>query len=236
MLKAIFFDLDDTLENWGLAKNAIRNEFCKFIEKEYGINNKKFFKKFVEVEYDIVGRSLNPTNYSRYVWLKETFRRFKKKISEKELRNLDKLYWKIAYANIKPYPDTKSTLLKLKKYKKAIITDSDGDLGDEIKNKKISLIGVRKYFDVIVTSNMTGKNKPDTGLWKIDLKKLRVKPSECIMVGDKPEMDLKPAKEMGFATAWMKRGHWASLRKGKRFKYVDFEIKKLSQLLKILKK
>jgi len=56
------------------------------------------------------------------------------------------------------------------------------------------------------------------------------------MVGDKPEMDLKPAKEMGMKTVWFKKGHWASLRKGKKFKFVDYEIKKLSNLPKILRR
>ena len=235
MHKAIFFDLDDTLENWGIAKKAIENKFCGFIEKKYHINKSKFFKKFVEVEYDIVGRSLDPMVYSRYVWLKETFRRFNRKIPEKDLKNLNRLYWKIAFSEIGPYPDTLSTIRKLGKYKKAMITDSDGDLNDEIKNRKIRMLGVRKYFDAIVTSNMTGKNKPDKKMWKIALKKLKVKPSECIMVGDKPEMDLKPTKEMGFTTVWMKRGNWASLRKGKKFNYVDYEISKLSELVRLLK-
>jgi len=233
--KAVFFDLDDTLENWGIAKKAIKENFCGFVQKKYRINREKFFKKFVEVEYDIVGRSLNPMNYSRHVWIKETFRRFKTKIPEKDIKELERLYWKIAYSQIRPYPDTISTLSKLKKYKKAMITDSDGDPNDEIKNKKIRLMGIRKYFDFIISSNITGRNKPDKKMWKIALEKLKVSPRECVMVGDKPEMDLKPAKEMGFTTVWMKRGNWATTRKGKRFKYVDFEIRALSELLKILK-
>ncbi|MEM4336692.1 MAG: HAD family hydrolase [Candidatus Woesearchaeota archaeon] len=232
--KAIFFDLDDTLEDWNVAKKAIKNEFCTFVEKNYNINRKKFFKKFVEVEYDIVGRSLNPMNYSRYVWLKETFRRLGIRITDTELRKLERIYWRIAYKNITPFPDTINTLKKLKIYKKVIVTDSDGDKSDEIKNKKIRLLGIRKYFNIIITSNMTGKNKPDKKLWKLALKKLRVKPRECIMVGDKPEIDLKPAKEMGFTTVWIKRGHWASMRKNKKFRFVDFEIKKISELLNIV--
>ncbi|MBW3022696.1 HAD family hydrolase [Candidatus Woesearchaeota archaeon] len=236
MYKAVFFDLDDTLENWAVAKSAIKNKFCGFIEKKYCIDKEKFFKKFVEVEYDIVGRSLDPMNYDRKVWIKETFKRLNIKISKKEVEKLNELYWKIAFSQIKPYPGTIATLKKLKKYKKAIITDSDGDPNNEIKNKKIRQIGVKKYFDFIITSNKTGKNKPDRKMWKLGMKKLKVNPKECIMVGDKPEVDLKPTKEMGFATVWIKRGHWASLRKGKKFKYVDYEIANISELPGIIKK
>ena len=234
MLKAIFFDLDDTLENWWLAKTAIRDKFCDYVERNFGIDKAKFFEMFVKVEYDIVGSSLNPMNYDRKVWLRETFRRFGRKISKNQLKELDNLYWKIAFARIKTYPSTIPTLKKLKNYKKIIITDSDGDPHNYIKNKKISILGLKKYFDLMVTSNETGKNKPDKKLWKVALKKLNLNPKECMMVGDKPEMDLKPAKEMGMATVWMRRGDWASRRKGKKFKYIDHEIRKLSDLLRII--
>jgi len=236
MHKAIFFDLDDTLENWWIAKTAIKDKFCGFVAKKYSLNKEKFFDMFVKVEYEIVGKSLNPMVYDRKVWIKQALKRFRIEISRKELKNLDKLYWKIAFSKIKAYPDTISTLKKLKGYKKVIITDSDGDPGNEIKNKKIGKLKIRKYFDLIVTSNQTGKNKPDKGMWKFALKKLRLKPSECMMVGDKPEMDLKPTKEMGFTTVWMKKGDWASRRKEKKFKYVDYEIIKISDLLHIFGK
>jgi len=235
MLKAIFFDLDDTLENWWIAKTAIKSRFCGIISKKYRINKDKFFKMFVKVEYEIVGRSLNPFNYSRFVWLKETFKRFKIKLRDSEAKNLENLYWKIAFSKIKAYPDTIPMLKKLRNYKKIIVTDSDGDRHNEIKNKKIRVLGIRKYFDLIITSNDTGKNKPDKSIWKSALKKFRLSPKECMMVGDKPEMDLKPTKEMGFTTVWMKRGDWASRRKAKKFKYVDYEISKLSDLLRIIK-
>ena len=234
MIRAIFFDLDDTLENWWVAKTAIRDKFCRFVAKKYGLSMEGFFRMFVKVEYEIVGKSLNPMVYDRKVWLKQALKRFGMETGKRELESLDKLYWKIAFSRIKIYPDTIATLKKLGKYKKIIITDSDGDPHDEIKNKKIRILGIRKYFDLIVTSNETGKNKPDKGMWRFALKKLKLKPSECIMVGDKPEMDLKPTKEMGFATVWMRKGDWASRRKQKKFKYVDYEITKISDLLRLL--
>jgi HAD superfamily hydrolase (TIGR01509 family) len=234
MIRAIFFDLDDTLENWWIAKTAIKDKFCGFVAKKYGLNKEQFYKTFVEVEYEIVCRSLNPMVYDRKVWIKQALKRFRIEISKKELENLDKLYWKIAFSKIKAYPDTIPTLGKLGKYKKIMITDSDGDPKNQIKNKKIDKLKLRKYFDLIVTSNNTGKNKPDNGMWKLALKKLKLNPSECVMVGDKPEMDLKPTKAMGFTTVWIKRGDWASRRKAKKFKYVDYEITKISELLRIL--
>ncbi len=234
MIKAIFFDLDDTLENWWIAKTAIRDKFCGFVAKKYGLNREEFFRMFVKVEYEIVGKSLNPMVYDRKVWVKEALKRFGVKVGNKELESLDRLYWKIAFSKIKAYPDTISTLRKLNKYKKVIITDSDGDPKNEIKNKKIGKLKIRKYFDLIVTSNQTGKNKPDKGMWRFALRKLKLKPSECMMVGDKPEMDLKPTKDMGFTTVWMRKGDWASQRKEKKFKYVDYEITKISELLRML--
>ncbi len=235
MLKAVFFDLDDTLEDRDEARKAVKGKLSSRVEKEFGINGKEFFKIFKKAEYEFVGVSSNPKDYNRKVWLRETLKRMGVRASESKIKELERLYWKTVFAKIKTFPDTKDVLRKLEAYKRIMVTDSDGCLNNYIKNNKIRILGLRKYFDLIVTSNDTGKNKPDKSLWRKGLKKFNLKPSECIMIGDKPEMDLKPTKEMGMKTVWMKKGRWASTRKGKKFNYVDYEVTNLSKLLGILK-
>jgi FMN phosphatase YigB (HAD superfamily) len=53
-----------------------------------------------------------------------------------------------------------------------------------------------------------------------------------MMVGDKPEADLKLAKKLGMKTVWIVKGDWALKRKNKRFSYVDCRINSLKQLLR----
>lgn len=225
MIKAVFFDLDNTLTDWRDSRKAIHF----WISKEFG---KRFDELFSKVEYEFVGKTLDPLDYNVNVWFKETFRRLKIEISESKLKRLEKKYWDIGLKKMKKGVALIKVLTRLKKYKLIMVTDSDGYLNNHIKNKKLSILGIRKYFDLIVTSNDTGKNKPDLELWRRGLKKFNLKGDECFMVGDKPEMDLAPAKKLGMQTIWIKVGKWSAMRKRKKFKYVDHEITRLEQVLK----
>lgn len=236
MIKAVFFDLDDTLENWDNARSALKKNFSKLVENRYGIPAKKFWKEFVKAEYSIVGHSRNPKKYARFYWLKKCFGRLRIEASDMELRMLEKEYWNIAFPKIRLHKNAEKVLKKISA-KKVLITDSDDDFGkDAIKWEKIRRLGIKKYFDIIVTSTIAGKNKPSTLMWKYALKKLKVDAKNCIMIGDKPEMDLKPAKSLGMKTIWAKSGNWASKRKGKKFNYVDYKIRDIEKVIGIYEK
>ncbi len=234
MYKAIFFDFDDTLEDWLTAKKYVRRILSKKVSEIFKVDKEKFAKTFAQVELESTGKSLSPTKYKRSRWLNETLKRLGIKASETRIKELERFYWREALSKVKAFPDTVSVLKRLDDYMKIIITDSDGCLNNYIKNRKIAALGIRHYFDLIITSNDTRKNKPHNSMWKLALKKMKLNPKECIMIGDKPELDLKPAKELGMTTVWIKQGDWPAVAKGKKFKYVDHEISRLSELLRLL--
>ncbi len=233
MIKAILFDFDNTLENWELAYKGLKGKFSEIISKKYNIDKYRFFKELVKTDKMLSGNTSNPKKYGRQYWAKITLARFGKRIDAKEAAEFENLYWRYSLPLLKTFPDTKQTLSYLKKkYKLALVTDSDGAV--ERKDAKIKKIGIWNYLDAIINSANIGTNKPSKKMWLAAIKKLKVKPKECLMVGDKPEIDLKVPKSMGMKTAWIVFGRWARERKNKNYKYVDYKIKKISELKKVL--
>ncbi|XP_047502723.1 neurochondrin homolog [Penaeus chinensis] len=70
--------------------------------------------------------------------------------------------------------------------------------------EKINEIGCKKYFDSIIVSGDLEVEKPDKDIYHMACGELQVRPSECIMVGDKLETDILGGLNAGLAaTVWI---------------------------------
>ncbi|GAI01605.1 unnamed protein product, partial [marine sediment metagenome] len=59
---------------------------------------------------------------------------------------------------------------------------------------------VLKYFCCTIFSDEIGRNKPNPIVFRQALKKLEVKATEAVHVGDLPETDIAGAKAVGMKT------------------------------------
>ena len=62
---------------------------------------------------------------------------------------------------------------------------------------------IKSNFDVMVFSHLVGFKKPSKGIYKITLRRLKLKPKECIFIDDIKE-NLTPAKSLGMKTILFK--------------------------------
>ena len=171
--------------------------------------------------------------YHRELWFHDFFYRIGIKPKKAEIKKLVNFYWKSIQEKAKLMPHTKKVLVRLKKELKLIvISDSDGNKA--IKLKRLRKLGVFGLFDLVITGDDVNTTKPDERFYTAAFKKLKVRPSECVMVGDKPEYDLKLAKKLGMKTVWFVYGDWAEHEKNKKFNYVDYKIKRLDELISIV--
>jgi len=88
-----------------------------------------------------------------------------------------------------------------KKYKLGIIANQSKGLSSRLEN-----FGILKYFDVVVGSNDVGYHKPDLKIFELALDEAKASPEESIMVGDRLDNDIYPAKKLGMKTIWILRG------------------------------
>ena len=220
MVKAILFDLDNTLiDFWKMKKLSCEAGIDAMIDAGLRINRKKAMKLLF-------------TLYDQYGYEdKEIFQKFLKKVTGK----ID--YQKVAagivaYRGVRTgflhaYPDTEKVLLALKqkKLKLAIVTDAPR-LKAWIRLEAMQL---SRYFDVVVTHEDTHRLKPSSMPFRAALRQLNVKAADCLMVGDMPNRDILGASKMGMQTCFARYGNPNAKRVN-----ADFEIKRLKGLLKVV--
>lgn len=66
--------------------------------------------------------------------------------------------------------------------------------------------GLTPYFDVLGLSDDLGLHKPDPRLFEAALRLASVEGPGAVMVGDRLDYDVRPARESGMRTVWVLRG------------------------------
>ena len=130
----------------------------------------------------------------------------------------------------KLYPDAHDALTDLYKkgYRLGIIANQNSGL-----EKRLEAWGIRKFFRVIVSSAEAGCVKPDRAIFELALKTAGCEAEESVMVGDRLDNDMLPAKEIGMKTVWIRTGlsKVQPLKFGKRI--CDIQIESLMELTEI---
>lgn len=109
------------------------------------------------------------------------------------------------------FSDAISTLERLKNqgYKLAVVSNTCQS-GDLVVSRAIERIGLRHFFDAVVTSVDVGCEKPAPKMFLEALKRINCHPSEAVMIGDNPIDDIGGAGKLGLRTILIRRGPSAS--------------------------
>jgi putative hydrolase of the HAD superfamily len=223
MIKAVMFDLDNTLIDFMSVKKAsvdaaidamigagvkvkrgkARKIFRELYE-QHGMEHNRIFQKFLKVAH--------------------------KKVDYKVLAEGIVAYRKTQVEILKPYKDVKLTLSKLKKkgLKLAIVSDAPRI------NAWLRLVemGLHNYFDVVVCFEDTGEFK-HTGLpFRKALRMLKLKSENCVMVGDWPARDIIGAKKLGIKTIFARYGAVKEIKKSG----ADFDVNSVKDVVKVVGK
>ena len=128
------------------------------------------------------------------------------------------------------YEDTAACLeLLSKRYEIGIIANQSPGSGDRLNRH-----GILQYIDLVVASAEEGVAKPDKRIFEIALERSKCKPDRAVMIGDRIDNDIVPAKSLGMHTIWIKQGFgqfWAITDELER---PDFTVNSLSELCNIL--
>jgi putative hydrolase of the HAD superfamily len=93
-----------------------------------------------------------------------------------------------------PRPDAAGVLsaLKQKQYKIGLISDCASETVAFWENMPI-----KPFFDTVVFSCVAGVKKPDPRIYHLALERLKVKPQDCLYVGDGSSHELTGARKVG---------------------------------------
>lgn len=128
------------------------------------------------------------------------------------------------------YADTEECLKSLSShYKIGIIANQS--LGTA---KRLDSFGVLKYIDLVVASAEEGVAKPDKRIFEIALERSNCEPVNAVMIGDRIDNDIVPAKKLGMKTIWVKQGfgkYWNITSESEK---ADYTVNNLSEICGIL--
>ena len=232
MLKAVFFDIDDTWYSTSdFASRARNNSVKAMIKAGLRLTHKVVLKELEEVISEFT------SNYEQHY--DKLLLRFPGKSYAKINPALIVAAGVIAYhqtkiSGIKPFPNVIPILKKLKKEKLIIGIISNGL---EIKQaEKIIRLGIQDYLTSgsIFLSDQIGISKPNPKIYQKACDQFEILPKDVIYVSDNMPQDIDPANKLGISTVLVRCGKqkYATV-KGKT--NPDYTIKNFKELLVILR-
>jgi len=191
MIKAVFFDLDDTLyDRDALVQRLVAEQHASFEGELPGISRERFVSEVLAM--DDHGDGDKAQGYQRLVaeWQLEL-----------DLANrLCRFFWSSYDQHCHLSPDTATTLRTLKAHGKrlGVITNGSTDR----QRRKLAALGLSSTFDVVLISEAEGVRKPSAEIFRRALQVCEVEAGESVFVGDHPETDIEGARHAGLLPIW----------------------------------
>ena len=223
MVKAVVFDLDDTLIS---EKEYIKSGFSVVASKisiEHDLNTDTVYESMIslfnEDAKNVFNRLLDKFNINYNMeYIKALIHEYRNHIPKIQL-----------------YEDGKEILEYLYNngFKLGIITD-----GYKITQRnKLDVLNIDKYFDCIVVTDELGREfwKPHRKAYDMVKEKLNVDYEEMIYIGDNVKKDFVTANELGIKTILINRneGIYSNIEIEEKYKAKN-EIKSLKELRDLL--
>ena len=130
----------------------------------------------------------------------------------------------------RPYPDAAESLAALhQRYRIGIIANQLPGTRERLEQ-----YGLLSYIDLVVASAEEGVSKPDPQIFRIALDRAGCTPGEAVMIGDRIDNDIVPAKLLGMHTVWIRQGFGGCWRIGRQSEEPTHSVDSLSGLCRLL--
>ncbi|HLD80698.1 MAG TPA: HAD family hydrolase [archaeon] len=226
MIKAIIFDADHTLYV-PRAGNAYSRKF-EFLAAALGRDAGDIAAKWTAIVASLKSDK-NPSHRKREYSTEKALVSLGVPSRKSKLlaRSAVRLFWREVLKKLEPARGVTSVVPALSKDYALCIASDEFRESLELKLKKVFGAKWKKYFSFLVTPEDTKSLKPSAAYCETALRKLKLKPSQVLVVGDNWQRDLEHAKRRGMKTALL-----AEFREGEP----DFHVRELSELFKVLSK
>jgi len=194
MIRAVIFDLDDTLYDEMQFVQGGFKAVSQYVSDYYKVDKDEVYDLLMNVLVDR-GRG-------------QTFDVALKRLGLCNEASIPKLV--TIYRNHEPHlylhPEVRSVLCELKDkgYRLGLITDGDV----QVQKSKVRALKIKDFFDYTLFSYEHGEDrcKPSPFPFQEAVEKLGVDPAESVYVGDNPLKDFAGANRLGMYTVRVLRG------------------------------
>ncbi len=230
-IKAVLFDVDETLFDRNLAQKAVLKLIVKQLPQIFNAFKPEHgLEAFLESDR-VATEAFNagaPSEGLRDVRSKLFLRLLA--IQKDYATTITELYVR-NYPAVKAPVDGAIPVVKKLSRKFSVGVVSNGF--PDVQYRKLETMGLCDLFSCIVLSEEIGIRKPDPKIFHHATSLLHVQPSECLYVGDSYVNDIIGAKTAGMQVCWLNR---ELLKPQDEFVKADFIIIKLEELINILRK
>lgn len=229
-VKAIFFDLDNTLYDYNSSSDYSKNKVFSYLLNMYPhLKREDILSGYEKIIQDAVKKEAKGL-YGAW----DRRERFSKLLLSVGLKDdglpkkLVTIFAEARAESSKPYPDAHDVLNKLReKYVLGVITNGPS----VYQREEISLLKLETYFSHILISEEIGFRKPEKEIFQIAVKKAGCRPEEAVMVGDNPREDIESAKNLGMKTVLFDSKNRFTKEDLAPEKRPDYLIRRLTELL-----
>ena len=194
MIKAVFFDIDDTLyDTSGFAKLARKAALNVMIDAGLPLSP--------DEAYDLLREIIKEkgSNYDKHLNV------LTKRVFGEEKPLLIALgmitYHNVKFALLRLFPETMSTLIHLKAqgYHLGVISN-----GITIKQyEKLVRLGLHHFFHSVITSQEAGVEKPDIAIFELAMRTMGCKAENSVMIGNSFNDDALGAIDAGMSAVFL---------------------------------
>ena len=203
MIKAVFFDLDDTLFDHRYASRCalerLRATYDQLAHADLPDLESANLEILNAVHLDVLSGVIGPDE-ARERRFGELFRRFGASLSAEELRGVAAWYREEYCNHWRAVPGGIELLKKIKE--RGIMTGIVSNNLLEEQMQKLRICNLQEHLDVLVISEEAGVSKPNARIYEIALERANVKSHETVMIGDAWENDIVGAQAAGIRTIW----------------------------------
>ncbi|MGG1678093.1 HAD family hydrolase [Neobacillus sp. NRS-1170] len=257
MIKAIFFDLDDTLL-WD--QKSIKEAFaatCKVAQEKHGLDPIQFEEAVREAARNLYSSyefysftqmiGINPfeglwgnflDDQDEFKKMKETVPAYRKNAWTLGLKAMGIEDPDFGHELAERFPQERRNLPFVYEETFKILDDLKDNYqlllltngSPDLQNTKLAITPeLVPYFDQIVISGDFGRGKPDPAIFEHALERMSLHKEEAIMVGDNLMTDILGANRAGIKSVWINRH-----KKERNEVIPSYEIKHLEELYSIL--
>lgn len=198
--KGIIIDLDNTLYNYDICHKKALQECFSYLKIDYTLLENKYNKIYKSHKYETINTA---SSHNKNIYIKQLFENLNINFSLYD--DCVNIYWSNFYKEMKLNNGVNDFLKynKMKNIKLGILTNYE----TEFQIKKLKILNILDYIDVIVTSEEVGIEKPSKQMFLTILDKMNLTKDEVIMVGDSFEQDIKGALNMNIFSYWFHKNN-----------------------------